>query len=237
MQVHLYHSELVWKQSWKEWLKWASLNKWKSPQTGWTPSRVLKKKSTGAGLDPKDFNDNIKREHDQIPKREETMSEMAGAKLFRKLDASHRFWQLRLDPESRRYTIFNTPFGRYCFLRVPFGIKSTPEIFHRAIESITEGLEETRAYIDDVVVLGKCSPATWWEVGETLTESQKAWTKTRAGYRTSVLLWHQPKCFSRTEFWNKPRLLVPSYGTLKLIMCPQTGFTCLRCDWELSRTG
>lgn len=79
---------------------------------------------------------------------------MAGAKYFSKLDASHGFWQLKLDPESSRYTTFNTPFGRYCFLRLPFGIKSAPEIFHRAMESIIEGLEGTRVYIDDLVVWG-----------------------------------------------------------------------------------
>ncbi|XP_026050672.1 uncharacterized protein K02A2.6-like [Astatotilapia calliptera] len=117
----------------------------------------VKKKNTGAlrvCLDPKDLNENIKREHYQIPKREEIMSEMAGAKFFSKLDASHGFWQLRLDPESSRYTTFNTPFGCYCFLRLPFGIKSAPEIFHRAMESLIEGLEGTRVYIDDLVVWG-----------------------------------------------------------------------------------
>lgn len=61
-----------------------------------SPSRV-KNKYTGdlrVCLDPKDLNENIKVEHYQIPKREEIMNEMAGAKLFSKLDASHGFWQL-----------------------------------------------------------------------------------------------------------------------------------------------
>ncbi|KAG1938993.1 retrotransposable element [Pimephales promelas] len=52
--------------------------------------------------DPKDLNENIKREHYQIPKREEILSDMAGANYFSKLDASHGFWQLKLDPESSR---------------------------------------------------------------------------------------------------------------------------------------
>ena len=105
-------------------------------------------------LDPKDLNENIKREHYQITKREEITSEMAGARYFSKLDASHGFWQLKLGSESRKYCTFNTPFGRYSFLRLPFGIKSAPEIFHRAMESIIEGLEDTRVYIDDLIVWG-----------------------------------------------------------------------------------
>ncbi|XP_061129807.1 uncharacterized protein K02A2.6-like [Syngnathus typhle] len=127
--------------------------------TDWVNSiTCVKKKNSGAlrvCLDPKDLNENIKREHYQIPKREEIISEMTGAKFFSKLDASHGFWQLRLDPESSKYTTFNTPFGRYCFLRLPFGIKSAPEIFHRAMESMIEGLDGTRVYIDDLVVWGK----------------------------------------------------------------------------------
>lgn len=47
---------------------------------------------------------------------------------------------------------FNTPFGRYCFLRLAFGIISAPENFHRAMEFIIEGLEGTRVYIDELVV-------------------------------------------------------------------------------------
>lgn len=125
--------------------------------TDWVNSITCVKKPNGelrVCLDPKDLNENIKREHYQIPTREEIMSEMAGAKFFSKLDASHGFWQLKLDPESSKYCTFNTPFGRYCFLRLPFGIKSAPEIFHRAMETIIEGLEGTRVFIDDIIVWG-----------------------------------------------------------------------------------
>lgn len=47
-------------------------------------------------MNPKDLNSNIRREHYQIPTREEIISEMAGAKFFTKLDASQGFWQLKL---------------------------------------------------------------------------------------------------------------------------------------------
>lgn len=125
--------------------------------TDWVNSITCVKKPNGkfrVCLDPKDLNENIKREHYQIPKREEITSEMAGAQFFSKLDASQGFWQLKLDAESSKYCTFNTPFGRYCFLRLPFGIKSAPEIFQKAIERITEGLVGTRVYIDDIVVWG-----------------------------------------------------------------------------------
>ncbi|KAI3373030.1 hypothetical protein L3Q82_023465 [Scortum barcoo] len=39
-------------------------------------------------------------------------------------------------------------------VRLPFGIKSAPEIFHRAMEQIIEGLEGVRVYIDDIISWG-----------------------------------------------------------------------------------
>ncbi|XP_039890321.1 uncharacterized protein K02A2.6-like [Simochromis diagramma] len=125
--------------------------------TDWVNSMVCVKKKSGdlrICMDPKDLNENIKREHYQIPKREEITCEMAGARYFTKLDASQGFWQLKLDESSTKYCTFNTPFGRYCFLRLPFGIISASEIFHRAMEHIIEGLEGVRVYVDDIIIWG-----------------------------------------------------------------------------------
>lgn len=125
--------------------------------TDWVNSMVCVKKKSGdlrVCMDPNDLNENIKREHYQIPKREGITSEMAGASFFTKLDASQGFWQLKLDESSTKYCTFNTPFGRYCFLRLPFGIISASEIFHRAMEHIIEGLDGVRAYVDDIIVWG-----------------------------------------------------------------------------------
>lgn len=93
-------------------------------------------------MDPGDLNQSIKREHYQIPKREEIASEMAGAEYFSKLDAAQGFWQIKLDDKSSRYCTFNTPFGRYRFLGMPFGIISA--IYHRAMDNMLEGLEGVR---------------------------------------------------------------------------------------------
>ena len=80
--------------------------------TDWVNSMVCVKKKNGElriCMDPKDLNENIKREHYQIPKREEIYSEMAGARYFLKLDASHGFWQLKLDESSTKYCTFTHP--------------------------------------------------------------------------------------------------------------------------------
>lgn len=70
-------------------------------------------------LDPRDLNKAIKREYYQLPAIEEITTRLAGAKIFSELDANSGYWQIPLDPASQKLTTFNTPFGRYCFCRMP----------------------------------------------------------------------------------------------------------------------
>ena len=81
-------------------------------------------------LDTRNLNQNICREHYQLPTFEELTSKLAGAKVFSTLDAMSGFWQIPLDKESSDLCTFSTPFGRYKFLRLPFGITWAPEVFH-----------------------------------------------------------------------------------------------------------
>ena len=62
---------------------------------------------------------------------DETLSQLAGAKVFSKLDANSGFWQIPLSQSSRLLTTFITPMGRYCFNKLPFDISSAPEHFQR----------------------------------------------------------------------------------------------------------
>ena len=61
--------------------------------------------------------------------------------LFSKLDANSGFWQIPLAEESRSLTTFVTPFGRYHFNKLPFGISSAPELFQKRMSKVSEGLD------------------------------------------------------------------------------------------------
>lgn len=99
---------------------------------------------------------------------------MTGAQYFSKLDASQGFWQLKLHEDSTKYCTFNTTFGRYSFLRLPFGIISASEIFHRAMEHVIEGLEGVRAYVDDSG-LGIISAGTQSETFSATSKNSEIW--------------------------------------------------------------
>jgi len=65
------------------------------------------------------------------------MSQFAGATVFSMLDSSQGFWQLKFDEPSSYLCTFNTPFGRYQYRRLPFGISSAPEVYHKTLLLLT----------------------------------------------------------------------------------------------------
>ena len=125
--------------------------------TDWVNSPVIVPKKTGVirlCMDPKDLNKNIRREYEHIPTRNEITHEMANAKYFSKLDMSSGFWQVKLDEASSKLCTFNTPFGRFRWLRLPFGLCSAPEVFHKIIQTIYENTDGVETCHDDIVVYG-----------------------------------------------------------------------------------
>lgn len=126
--------------------------------TEWVSPLVIARKPNNdirLCLDTRDLNNYIKREHFEIPTLDEFMAKMNGAQVFSKLDAFSGFWQITLDDESSDLCTFSTPWGRYRFLRLPFGICSAPEIFHKRFKNIFFDVEGVDTYIDDLIVWGK----------------------------------------------------------------------------------
>ena len=100
------------------------------------------------------LNEFVQREHYHLPTAEEIFAKMKGAKYFSTLDAAAGFWQIPLDPTSSALTAFITPFGRFRFKRLLFGLSSGPEVFHRTMRHIFSGLEGVDCFIDDVIIWG-----------------------------------------------------------------------------------
>lgn len=126
--------------------------------TDWVSQMVVVVKKDGSlriCLDPGPLNKAIKRAHFQFPLVEDIAAKLKDAKYFCKLDAQSGFWMLQLDAESSKLCTFQTPWGRYSFLRLPFGIRSAPEIFHRILAETFAGIENVESFQDDILLWAK----------------------------------------------------------------------------------
>ena len=68
--------------------------------------------------------------------------------------AKSSFWHVMLSESSSFYTTFNTPFGRFRWLQMPFGISSAPEVWQRKMNEAVEGLRGVEVIADDFLVCG-----------------------------------------------------------------------------------
>ena len=127
--------------------------------TAWISSlvAVVKPHKVRLCINPRDLNKAIQRPKYQIPTLEEILPQLTQAKIFSVLDAKDGFHQVKLDTASSYLTTFWTPFGRYRYLRMPFGISSAPEEFQRRMHMIVEGLPGVAVIADDILVYG-CGP-------------------------------------------------------------------------------
>ena len=87
---------------------------------------------------------------------DEILERVGTSMVISKLDLAKGFYQIEVEPESMAKTAFITPFGKYQFTRMPFGLKNAPAIFQRTMEVVLSSCYEFSApYIDDIVVFSK----------------------------------------------------------------------------------
>ena len=70
------------------------------------------------------------------------------------MDARHGYWAVVLDSKSSLLTTFNTPYGQYHFLHLPFGLACSQDIFQKRIDQILEECEGCIRIADDITVHG-----------------------------------------------------------------------------------
>ena len=117
---------------------------------GWCPKRM----DLFECVDFRPLNESVLREVHPLPRVDDILAHLSGAKVFSKLDANSGFWQIPLATESRLLTTFISPYGRFCFNKLTFGITSAPGLFQKRMSCILLGLEGVVCLIDDVLICG-----------------------------------------------------------------------------------
>ena len=123
--------------------------------TAWVSSLTYSRKANGQlriCLDPKDLNRAIRRCHTKAPTLEELTHSFTGAKFFSKMDTKNGYWAVELNEESQLLMTFNSPFGRYCYKRMPFGLVMSQDVYQSRMDRIVEQCPGVIGIADDMVV-------------------------------------------------------------------------------------
>ena len=132
-----------------------------SEPTDWVNSIVCSVKETSDNkkkvrlcLDPKDLNKMIRREHYYTRTIDEILPSLHGKKYFSVVDCKKGYWHVELDHNSSLLCTFNTPFGRYRFKRLPFGVRVSQDVFQRKLDEAFQGIPNVTGIADDIIVSG-----------------------------------------------------------------------------------
>ena len=113
-------------------------------------------------IDPKPLNKALKRSYYPLPAIDNLLPKLTNARVFTLVDAKNGFLHFQLDEQSSLLTTFGTPWGRYRWTRMPFGISVAPEEFQRRLDNAVEGLNDVEPIFNDILLYG---------VGETDAEA------------------------------------------------------------------
>ena len=81
--------------------------------------------------------------------------QLKGAKFFSTIDLRSGYYHIALGKDSRAKTAFVTPFGKYKFLQVPFGLAQVPAYFQHLMNQVLDNCNFAMTYLDDIIIFSE----------------------------------------------------------------------------------
>ena len=108
-------------------------------------------------IDYRKLNNVTHRDSYPLPRINDSVEALSGARWFSSLDLKSGYWQVEMDETDREKTAFSISSGLWQFTVIPFGLSNAPATFERLMEQVLAGLPLTTAlvYLDDVLVAGR----------------------------------------------------------------------------------
>lgn len=120
------------------------------------PIVVVRKKDSSIRLcvDYRKLNLKTVRDAFPLPRIDESLDALLGAKYFTTLDLASGYHQIAMHPDDQHKTAFSTPFGLYEFTRMPFGLCNSPATFQRLMQNIFNDsvFQILLVYLDDLII-------------------------------------------------------------------------------------
>ena len=118
---------------------------------------VVRKKDGSIRLcvDFRKLNDRTIKDAYAIPRVEDSLHILAGAKFFSKLDLRCGYWQVELKEDDKHKTAFQVgTLGFFEFNKMPFGLCNAPATFQRLMERCMGdmNLRDCLIYLDDIII-------------------------------------------------------------------------------------
>ena len=140
------------------------------------PVLVLKKNGTWRMcIDYTGLNKACPKDPFALPRIDQLIDSTAGCEALCFLDAYSGYHQIKMAPEDQEKTSFITPYGAFCYVSMPFGLKNAGATYQRCIQNcLHEQIgRNVHAYVDDIVVKSKLKTDLIADLTETFTNLRK----------------------------------------------------------------
>ena len=126
----------------------------------WSSPVVLVRKKDGSThfcVDYRRLNEVTRTDSYPLPRMEDCLDSLAGAKYFSTVDMASGYWQIKVKDKDQEKTAFVTKSGLYEFIVMPCGLVGAPSTFGRCMKKILRHLQwqTCLVYLDDIKVFSK----------------------------------------------------------------------------------
>jgi hypothetical protein len=126
----------------------------------WLANIVMVQKKSGKWrmcIDFTSLNRACPKDNFPLPRIDKIVDSAAGCEVMSLLDCFSGYHQIYMKEEDKASTSFITPFGTYCFVRMPEGLKNARSTFSRLTKIVLESQvgRNIFTYVDDIVVASK----------------------------------------------------------------------------------
>jgi hypothetical protein len=110
-----------------------------------------------------------------LPRIDQVIDSMVGSELLCFLDVYSGYHQIKMKESDQLATSFATPYGTYCYVTMPFGLKNTGATYQRTMQKcLADQIDRNiHAYVDDVAVMSKKKDDLIADLQETFNNLRK----------------------------------------------------------------